>query len=52
LTVAVDGLPAKVVPVPYATRALPKTAAAAAAAGAGATEEGPDSLSDRAAAAK
>lgn len=44
ITVLVDGQPAKVVDVPYATRQPPTAAAAAEAAG--------DNLQDRAAAAK
>ncbi|KAF6259676.1 hypothetical protein COO60DRAFT_990519 [Scenedesmus sp. NREL 46B-D3] len=51
ITVLVDGQPAKVVDVPYATRQLP-TAGAAAGTAAGAAEASADSLQDRAAAAK
>jgi hypothetical protein len=48
ITVLVDGQPAKVVDVPYATRQLPTAGAAAASSTAAAN----DSLQDRAAAAK
>jgi hypothetical protein len=48
ITVLVDGQPAKVVDVPYATRQLPTAAGSAASAAAAAA----DSLQDRAAAAK
>ncbi|WIA42885.1 hypothetical protein OEZ86_008804 [Tetradesmus obliquus] len=49
ITVLVDGQPAKVVDVPYATRQLPSAGAAASSAAAAAAE---NSLQDRAAAAK
>jgi len=51
LTVAVDGQPARVVDVPYATRQLPTAAAAETDASAAAAGAGGD-LQDRAAAAK
>ncbi|WIA22426.1 hypothetical protein OEZ85_004730 [Tetradesmus obliquus] len=50
ITVLVDGQPAKVVDVPYATRQLPSAGAADSSAAAAAAAE--DSLQDRAAAAK
>ncbi|KAF8057639.1 transferase [Scenedesmus sp. PABB004] len=52
ITVAVDGEPAKVVDVPYASRVLPRAASAGAGGGAAGAAGGADSLQDRAAAAK
>jgi hypothetical protein len=51
ITVLVDGQPAKVVDVPYATRQLP-TAGAAAGGATSSSSSTADSLQDRAAAAK